>query len=200
MAHIPTETRRQQFINAAVTVIARDGVDGATTRRIAGEADAPLATLHYCFQTKENLLWAVFEELAEIVRADLEATVPEVQGPAEMAGQLLNETLRGALAHPAGNRAQLEIWLWAERNDEALAARLYDVYLDAWKKFLRETTPPLPEEHVETVARVVLGLVDGLTMQLISHGDARMVQRELATATAMLSAYLSMDRLARLPQ
>jgi AcrR family transcriptional regulator len=64
VARVPSDVRRQQFIDAAVKVIARDGVDGATTRRIAEEAKAPLATLHYCFQTKENLLWAVFEQLA----------------------------------------------------------------------------------------------------------------------------------------
>lgn len=36
-------------------------MDGATTRRIAEEANAPLATLHYCFSSKEVLFAAVFE-------------------------------------------------------------------------------------------------------------------------------------------
>ncbi|MFJ9390921.1 TetR/AcrR family transcriptional regulator [Nocardioides sp. NPDC101246] len=190
MAHIPTEVRRQQFIEAAIVVIARVGVDGATTRRIAEEAHAPLATLHYCFQTKENLLWAIFEQLEETVRADLEAKVLDAKTAADISAELLNETIRRAASQPAANRAQLEIWLWAERNDQALARRQYDVYLDAWKGFLRAAEPPLPEDRVETVARVVLGLVDGLNMQLITHGDEELVLREAATATAMLAAYL----------
>ncbi|MGW0819305.1 TetR/AcrR family transcriptional regulator [Streptomyces viridiviolaceus] len=73
MARIPADTRREQFIDAAVRVIARDGVVGATTRRIAEEANAPQTSLHYCFQAKENLLLAVFEHLSESLRADSEA-------------------------------------------------------------------------------------------------------------------------------
>ncbi|WP_280447927.1 TetR family transcriptional regulator, partial [Nocardia cyriacigeorgica] len=49
------------MVAAAVRVIAARGVDVATTRRIAEEANAPLATLHYCFATKELLFAAVFE-------------------------------------------------------------------------------------------------------------------------------------------
>ncbi|MCZ1014183.1 helix-turn-helix domain-containing protein [Streptomyces noursei] len=53
------------MVEAAVQVIAREGADGATTRKIADEPQAPLTSLHYCFQNKENLLLAVFIRLAE---------------------------------------------------------------------------------------------------------------------------------------
>ncbi|GGO86176.1 hypothetical protein GCM10011584_07890 [Nocardioides phosphati] len=190
MAHVPTEVRRQQFIEAAIEVIAREGADGATTRKIAEAAGAPLATLHYCFQTKENLLWAIFEHLHQIVQADLEAAVPDARPAADIAADLLNGTMRRAASEPAANRAQVEIWLWAERNDPAMAVKQYDTYLQAWMGFLRAATPPLPEERLETVVRVIFGLIDGLNMQLITHGDEEMILRETATATAMLTAYL----------
>ena len=190
MAHVPTEVRRQQFIDAAIVVIARDGVDGATTRRIAEEAKAPLATLHYCFQTKENLLWAVFEQLAEMVRANLAERVPRGQSTASIATQVLTQTLLGAIERPAANRAQLEIWLWAERNDPKVALELYDMYVDVWKERLGGAKSPLPKDELESVARVVLGLVDGLNNQLIAHGDEKMIRREIETASAMLEAYL----------
>ncbi|MGV7637065.1 TetR/AcrR family transcriptional regulator, partial [Mycobacterium kansasii] len=45
-------------------MIAAHGVDGATTRRIADEANAPLATLHYCFSSKEELFAEVFQYVA----------------------------------------------------------------------------------------------------------------------------------------
>lgn len=194
MAHVPTEVRRQQFIDAAITVIARDGVDGATTRRIAEEAKAPLATLHYCFQTKENLLWAVFEQLAETVRADLEERVPQGQSTASIAEQVLAETLLAAIERPAANRTQLEIWLWAERNDPEAALRLYDMYVEVWKERLRGAKSPLPEDELESVARVLLGLVDGLNNQLIAYGDEKLLRREIDTATAMLEAFLGRRR------
>jgi TetR/AcrR family transcriptional regulator, regulator of biofilm formation and stress response len=191
VAHVPTDVRRQQFIDAAVNVIARVGVDGATTRRIAEEAGAPLATLHYCFQTKENLLWAVFEQLVEVTRADLEEK-SEVRGEpiATMASMLLGDTVQWAIDNPSINRTQIEIWLWAERNDTEFAIRLYGMFIDAWKGFLRGASDPLSEDQLETVTRVVVSLIDGLSMQFITHGDEKMILREAETAQAMLRAFL----------
>jgi AcrR family transcriptional regulator len=191
VAHVPTDVRRQQFIDAAVAVIARVGVDGATTRRIAEEAGAPLATLHYCFQTKENLLWAVFEQLADLARAELDArATPHGRSVASMATQLLGDTIRWAIDNPAANRAQLEIWLWADRHDQEFAIRLYGMFIDTWKDFLRGATNPLSEDRLETVTRIILALIDGLCMQLVTHGDEKMVLRETETASTMLSAHL----------
>jgi TetR/AcrR family transcriptional regulator, regulator of biofilm formation and stress response len=190
VARIPSEVRRQQFIDAAVTVISRDGVDGATTRRIAEHAGAPLATLHYCFQTKENLLWAVFEQLADTLRSEIEERVPEGTGLVQIASDLLGECIRSAIELPEANRAQIEIWLWAERNDAELANRMYDMYIDAWQDFLQAAEAPLAADELETVTRVIMGLVDGLCMQLITHGDEKKVMREVETSTAMLAAYL----------
>src|SRR3954454_6553946 len=175
MAHVPTEVRRQQFIDAAVTVIARDGVDGATTRRIAEEAGAPLDTLHYCFQTKENLLWAEFEQLAGLVRVDIEKAAGTGGTVSEIAGHLLRETVRWGVRHPDHNRAQLEIWLWAERNNNTLAVRLYDTFIDACTEVFRVASNPLPPKKLETVLRVIVAMIDGFGMQLITHGDEKTI-------------------------
>jgi hypothetical protein len=102
---------------------------------------------------------------------------------------VLTETLLAAIDRPAANRAQLEIWLWAERNDQEVALRLYDMYVDVWKESLRGVKSPLPEDELESVARVLLGLVDGLNNQLIAHGDEKMIRREIDTAAAMLRAF-----------
>ncbi len=190
MAHVPTEVRQQQFIDAAVTVIARVGVDGATTRRIADEAQAPLATLHYCFRTKENLLWAVFERLAELVRTDIENASSPGQSAVAITTHLLDESIRWAVENPDANRAQLEIWLWAERNDTEFANRLYTMFIEAWKGFLGTAQPPLPEDRLESVTRVVVAMIDGLCMQLVTHRDTEKALREAQTARGVLEAYL----------
>src|SRR3954454_19035233 len=100
MAHIPMEVRRQQLVEAAMTVIAREGVDGATTRRIADEAGAPLATLHYCFQAKENLLLAVFEHLAELVRSDTAEAGAPGHTTTAIAAHLVEQAVGWAIANP----------------------------------------------------------------------------------------------------
>lgn len=61
--HQPVSYRRRQFVDAAITVISREGVARATTRRIAEVAQLPTASLHCCFTTKEDLLHAVYEAI-----------------------------------------------------------------------------------------------------------------------------------------
>jgi len=194
VAHVPTEVRRQQLIDAAIAVIARDGVDGATTRRIADEAAAPLATLHYCFQTKENLLWAVFEHLADVVRINVEKVTGPGQTTVAIATQLLTEAVRWGLDNPAATRAQIEILLWAERNDNAFAVRVYDMFLKTWKGYLAGARSALPDDELETVTRMIVAMLDGLSLQLFTHGDEKRILREVETAEAMLTAYLRKRR------
>ena len=55
--------------------------------------------------------------------------------------------------------------------------------------FLGAAQPPLPTDQLETVTRVIVAILDGLCMQLITHGDAEKVRREARTADAMLAAY-----------
>ncbi|WP_460848292.1 TetR/AcrR family transcriptional regulator [Nocardioides ultimimeridianus] len=191
MAHVPTHVRRQQFIEAAVQVIAREGVDGATTRRIAEQAGAPLATLHYVFQTKENLLWAVFEELAELLRADFESLERPGQSLAAEARQLLLATVSWGLRNRDHSRAQLEIWLWAERNDAELARRAYEKFVGAWKDVFRGVRGTIADEDdLESFTRIFTAIVDGLAMQVITEADPEGMLRHAEVGADMLEAYL----------
>lgn len=51
---------RQRLIVAAIACIEREGIEGATVRRIAAEAGANIAAINYYFGGKEALLEAVF--------------------------------------------------------------------------------------------------------------------------------------------
>ncbi|MBA3294827.1 MAG: TetR family transcriptional regulator [Geodermatophilaceae bacterium] len=75
MARVAAHDRRQQLIEAAIRVAERDGIAATTTRRIATEAGASLATVHYCFRSKQELfeqvLTAIITELSEAAQADI---------------------------------------------------------------------------------------------------------------------------------
>jgi AcrR family transcriptional regulator len=194
VAHIPAEIRRKQFIEAAVKVIAREGVDGATTRRIAEVADAPLATLHYVFQTKENLLWAVFEELGELLRAEFESVPEHSKNLADEARRLLLSMVSWGIKNPDHARAQLEIWLWGERNNRDIATRAYDKFIEAWKDIFRGLRGPLNEDELESFTRVFTAIVDGLTMQMVTESDPEAGLRNAELAASMFDAYLARRR------
>ena len=53
------KARREQFVEAAIRVMSREGLDRASTRRIAEEASAPHGTFHYAFRGKNEMLMDV---------------------------------------------------------------------------------------------------------------------------------------------
>lgn len=191
MAHISAAERRPQFIEAAIVVIARDGVDGATTRRIAEEANAPLATLHYCFQTKENLLVAVFDALSNEMSVDLDSIVGSGASTATIAERLLTSTMQWLVDRPIRARAEIEIDLWAQRNDPEMARQIYGDFRQAWGNLLSQGRTPLPAAELDTVVRVIIALADGLTMQFITDLDADRTMSDTMAACAMLRSYLN---------
>ncbi|MEU1226284.1 TetR family transcriptional regulator [Streptomyces sp. NPDC005828] len=190
MAYVSAEARREQLIEAAVRVIAREGADGATTRKIADEAKAPLASLHYCFQNKENLLLAVFAQLSEELPVDVD--LPEHEGASLglVVEQCLTRAMQWSVQNPVRMRAMIEVTLWAERYDPELSVSFYDAFLKSSETVLRQVDVPIPDEELHSVLRVAISLVDGLSLQMLTNGDKERTLRDTATACAMLKAFL----------
>ena len=72
MTYMSQVDRRQQLIDAAIRVLQRDGVGHVTTRAIAAEAGAPLASIHYTFGSKDEIVRAAFEQVITDLLAELE--------------------------------------------------------------------------------------------------------------------------------
>ncbi|WP_437279147.1 TetR/AcrR family transcriptional regulator [Sorangium sp. So ce375] len=57
--------RRRDLLEAAYTLIAEKGLEGLRTREIAARAGVNISTLHYYFGTKDALLVAIVEHVAD---------------------------------------------------------------------------------------------------------------------------------------
>lgn len=66
-----SDGRREQIVNAALNVMIAEGVYHATTRKIAEAAGVNVATLHYHFHNKEEIILSVMEVLASSYRNTL---------------------------------------------------------------------------------------------------------------------------------
>jgi AcrR family transcriptional regulator len=172
VARVPLEERRQQIISAGKQVIARHGIEGATTRRIAAAADAPLATLHYCFGSKEGLLWAMWE-------AHLHSLLTEAPSrPANRGGLARSaaDELRFAIARLVEDEelavTSMELLLWARRQEPALGQRAYEMYFAASIEHLAsELSPGESEQLVAPLARLIAAAYDGIVLQWITFHD-----------------------------
>jgi AcrR family transcriptional regulator len=198
------QDRRRALIDAAVRVIARDGVAGATTRAVVAEAGMSLASLHYAFPSREHLMEAVIAEVTAQERRTAEAgLLPVVPTPGGGGPLRLEDVVRDGLerfvdlvaADPAREQALLELALYAMRTTGQRAALVaqYRVYHESARATLTAAalatgsrwTVPLDE-----VARALVMVTDGLTTAWLADRDtaaARETARFAARALAALA-------------
>ena len=84
-----SDGRREQIVDAALKVMISEGVYHATTRKIAEAAGVNVATLHYHFHDKEEIILSVMEVLASSYRSTLSKRFSEPQPLRERIGDLL---------------------------------------------------------------------------------------------------------------
>jgi AcrR family transcriptional regulator len=180
MARMALDERRERLVQAALAVVKREGVAGATTRAIVAEAGMPLGAFHYAFGSRDELLGAVVEAVADMDRMAAE--------PALASGSLepvaLNDLIRRGMdlflehlaTDPYAELAFLELTLHGARQDldDGVSRRRYSVAYSAPEYLLarsarlcgREWTVPL--HHA---ARLLVNSLDGITLAYLADHD-----------------------------
>jgi AcrR family transcriptional regulator len=189
MAHIPAEQRKDEFVEAAVAVIAEHGVRGATTRRIAEAANAPLASLHYCFATKEELFFEAFNRVGA-------SLVPEESDPADKvtAGSFLRSAIDWMLANRDYALAQVDLYLWILRTAPAHAAMPYETIANALSLQLAHSYSDTPKEVLADAVWLAISAVDGLVLQWFYRRDDEEIRRLAETQAELLDRLMEKRR------
>ncbi|NBE50195.1 TetR/AcrR family transcriptional regulator [Streptomyces boluensis] len=193
MARVPAAERRNDLVNAAIHVIASHGVEGATTRRIAEEANAPLATLHYCFHTKELLFEAVIERLTEQYREVLIEN--DVHGDVAATARgvlrgLLNWYLEG---DPDLASATIELVSWAQRQKDHPAVSVYSEAFNVMRSILARAASgqEVAPETIDQIGYVVGALSDGFAVNWLTYADRSQAAEQAETIVGVLDAWLA---------
>lgn len=157
--------------------MAREGVAAATTRAIVAEANAPLASFHYCFRSKEELLRELTPALVDRM---LDAAAADIE-PGREFGAMLRDGIRSIwrVVEATADEQQVlyELTQYALRNPglEDLATWQYARYQESATRFLQtiaeagavEWNPPLT-----VVARMLVAFLDGLALGWIVERDS----------------------------
>jgi len=143
-----TVDARDRIVEGALTVFARRGFDGATTREIAKEAGVSAGLIHHHFTDKEtlwNLVGArITEEFVESVSASID---PALAGTEQGVRRMMAAYLRYWREHPRALRFQLWRVLGAPEQERKLRSeslnRMYVPLLEAAQKAgcLRQDVP-----------------------------------------------------------
>ncbi len=129
----PTDGRRRELVLAAYQLIAESGLEELRTRDIAAKVGINISTLHYYFETKEDLIAAVVDHMTELFRT---LRPPLAEGATAL------EELRHAYVTQAYRR-RVEPWLelvvqemmLRARRDEKVRARL-ELMLLGWNGYV----------------------------------------------------------------
>lgn len=74
----PDPGRRDHIVEACLAVIARDGVDGTSARKVAAQAQVPLGSITYYFAGRTELLHEAFTRYADAVAGRFETRMGRV--------------------------------------------------------------------------------------------------------------------------
>ena len=163
MARLAVAERRELLLEAALRVVAEHGVSGATTRAIVAEAGVSLASFHYAFTSRDELL----VELVNSVIANEESVLSRV----ELRGGSMRDTVREGLLHyfdvlrenPLREKAMFELTQYAMRSPELqpLAKRQYQRYYALAEQaldFAAESTGLRWQKPTAEIATMLVGM------------------------------------------
>jgi DNA-binding transcriptional regulator YbjK len=194
MTRIPAAERRAALAEAALTVIARDGLAAATTRAIVAEAGMPLASFHYAVASRDELLRDVVDLVVAGEGTAAATFLHEATTPRDAIHKALSGYLDHVRADPGNEQAMFELTQYALRTPHLadLPAEQYHRYhalaadlLEAGASLLHiEWSIPVPD-----LARLLVTLTDGLTLAWLADRDDAAAERSIAHAADAISAF-----------
>jgi AcrR family transcriptional regulator len=178
------QARREQFVAAAIAVMSREGLERATTRRIAEEAGAPHGAFHYAFRDKNELLTEVVAAVTRQIEGILREAVQPERGLAAAIGDGLRAFWRHVVGDDGLQLMQYELMIFSRRTAgyEWLAEWQYARYVSAALEVLQagaahEAEPPRAD--LAELASFLVAAVDGLVIQYEVTHDADRCARGL---------------------
>jgi AcrR family transcriptional regulator len=186
MVTLSHDERRHRIAEVVMSVIAREGLDAATVRRIAAEVGFSTTVITHYFADKHDLLLSAYHTLSEIAGERFERIF--ANDPSDLVGYLMS------LA--AAEEADLLYWrtfiaIWDRSlRDPDFAAELHswlDTALTRIQAFIPALDPGCPDP--ERVARRLMALVHGVSAQRLFYPQswsAAAVRETLASEVELL--------------
>ncbi|QKT06395.1 TetR family transcriptional regulator [Gordonia sp. X0973] len=211
MARMTVEQRREALIDAAYRVIADHGVEGATTRKICAQAQMPLASFHYAFESRMALLAAVIDQA---VPRDLTSLVDEVREPADglrgLAGveREMSESLHNLyelmLVDPGRLQATVSLAIYAHNHPELQAVgrqmwdRLYALAANTLRS-VAEMNGTRWTIDAEELGTLMIASTNAITMTWLTTADKTITRRVVDGTVRWMLSYAAEDDLAKRP-
>ncbi|WP_343563335.1 TetR/AcrR family transcriptional regulator [Kiloniella sp. b19] len=192
------DIRKVRLIEATLRLIACKGIEAATVRAIAREADVTQGLIRHYFSTKEELIAAAFDfHMAGLI----ERAVQAAQGETRSAPERLCSFVRATLS----SSGHEEVALWAGfmhivQHEPAMLAVHKKAYL-SYRDFIqnlirdlyREKGREIGDQDLRRLAIAINAVIDGLWVEGGMIPDSFEQEELLAVAFSSLSALLGVE-------
>ncbi|HWS69900.1 MAG TPA: TetR/AcrR family transcriptional regulator [Steroidobacteraceae bacterium] len=170
-----SEGTRERILDASEKVVVREGIWSTTTRKIASQASINVATLHYHFDSKEALLFALFESILAAIKVVVRHDYPEATPLAERIESTFLWSWHAMEQHLAEQVLQVELTLYAVRSEGAswLGKRQYDEFVALYVDILRGASEVVGNDSldIEGLSRFFICGLDGTLLQHMADPD-----------------------------
>jgi len=160
---MPAETKRDALVQAAYREIAANGFEGLRTREVAAAVGVNIATLHYYFPSKEDLIRGVVGHAMQ----RFQTTLPAKGEPDEQLRQHFQGLRRLAREEPDLFKVMGELALRAAR-DRGMAeilSKMNDVWYSTLRTLLRravESGSVAKTVDPEDMAALIVSMLKGI--------------------------------------
>jgi AcrR family transcriptional regulator len=158
---LPAGERRQQILEVATELFARQGFQGTTTKQIAQRAKVNEAILFRHFPSKKDLYWAVIEEKCKAMSGHRSVVEQLTAGKADWAAMATD-----VLERYSKDTTLMRLLLFSGLEAHELSERFFQTYIAGYyeelAKYLRQRIKAGEFRNVDPVlaARSFLGMVN----------------------------------------
>ncbi|WP_176083828.1 transcriptional regulator BetI [Martelella sp. HB161492] len=180
--------RRQDLISATRQCIAASGSLNVTMAEIARVAAVSPGLAHFYFQSKDQLIRAMFTRLISEYRTDLQLSSRQAITPR----QKLSAFANACFSEKHFTTEAISVWLvfFASAKENPEIARLFSIYARRTRSNLRAVlTRLVPAEKARFIAEGIAAMVDGL---YIAHSLESPV-RNRSDAVRLLENYIDIQ-------
>lgn len=177
---LPQE-RVQGILDAALRLLAEQGIAGVSMRAVAREADVALGLVNYYYADKHSLVCAALQRIEEEDVALLDA-VPGL-APREQLVAALRRVAEPAMLTREYLALRLQLWSLASVHEDfaEINARAHERYRSRLTELIRDARPELSRAEAKRRAVDIDLVQNGVWLSALLGVDKAAVRRALAT-------------------
>jgi AcrR family transcriptional regulator len=168
---VDKEEKKKEIFSAAAAVFAENGFSGTRMEDVARRADMGKGTLYEYFKSKDDLFFALYQNLLEEFHRKIYSVLSPEQKPSESIAALLNETLKAFEEWEDFGILLLDFWNEHRRGRflQVEFSKVYDKSRGLIRELIEEGITQGEFEPMDSwvMSSTIIAVLDGMLLQRV---------------------------------